>query len=156
MAGRRYFHDCWEQIKRSKGESRGVTEAICLDFAQARVDPRVRGAHVDDTDRCERASKLCVGVPARRRKATHRHNRETVACQSRGLHHEMASAKRPDLKWIENVWKIVSCRVRKRGNLIIVNFEQAIHEEWESFPQSRIQLHPLQAARVHSQGEWIA
>lgn len=48
----------------------------------------------------------------------------------------------PDLSWIENLWGIVSNKLRKRTDLTPQNFKETVLQEWESIPLSTcVSLH---------------
>eukprot|EP00873_Tetraselmis_striata_P015615 jgi/Tetstr1/435879/TSEL_024767.t1 len=121
------------RIKRGKGESKEVTGAVYLDLLKRELIPACK--ELMSRRPAYEQNKPWVFQRDSAKPHTTKIVKRWLADQE-GFNTMKWPAKSPDLSWIQNMWAIVSSRVQRRANLNMDNFEQAIHEEWASIPQS--------------------
>lgn len=120
-----------------QAESKGVNAAVYLDLLQTKLIPTCRQMMLPHMTRSSRIRAKWVWQQDNAKP----HTAKKVArwLSSHGDFEVLKwPSKSPDLSWIENVWGYIAKKVNSRPSLTAENFKDALMEEWDAMPQSKL------------------
>ena len=122
-----------------QAESKGVNASVYLDLLQTKLIPACRQMmlpHIAQTRSGRTQAKWVF-----QQDNAKPHTAKKVArwlSEQEDFDVLKWPSKSPDLSWIENVWGYIARKVNDRPNLTRENFKEALMEEWDAMPLTKL------------------